>query len=433
MNTRDILANNIVEDYNKFYYDKSGVATYVEDKQVQEKSIESVKPEGTIIERLQEQNLQIQDVRWSYEDMNILSSGIDKLIDLQSHLNDLKVYKDNVKQLEAEDEDLERIIIAKERTIDDEIDGVIKKRKAEVSATFDSQLENTKVEIKKVKSKREKKKSKKVSERIKEETADLRSENDRLQEDIKNTMKNDGVPKIFNTRLFHALYYPKGLADIGIDSVCIVLLFLLLPNIIFRYVVKTDEPIVMALIYFGVILVFGAIYLAINAKLKNRYHETFKKVKEIRAKILINNKDIKKIKKSIQKDKDESNYGLEKYNKEIKELEDTMDLITSKKKEAIIEFESTQKTVIANEIREKNKPELLNLQQKHDEVHDLSKEYSQKVKELEMQLAATYEAYLGKEFMNLEKLEKLIKIMEAREGMVISEAMKLYKAQMLNG
>ena len=221
MNTRDILANNIVEDYNKFYYDKSGVATYVEDKQVQEKSIESVKPEGTIIERLQEQNLQIQDVRWSYEDMNILSSGIDKLIDLQSHLNDLKVYKDNVKQLEAEDEDLERIIIAKERTIDDEIDGVIKKRKAEVSATFDSQLENTKVEIKKVKSKREKKKSKKVSERIKEETADLRSENDRLQEDIKHTMKNDGVPKIFNTRLFHALYYPKGLADIGIDSVCI--------------------------------------------------------------------------------------------------------------------------------------------------------------------------------------------------------------------
>jgi len=189
----------------------------------------------------------------------------------------------------------------------------------------------------------------------------------------------------------------------------------------------------MGLIYFGVILVFGAIYLAINAKLKNRYHETFKKVKEIRAKILINNKDIKRINKSIQKDKDESNYGLEKYNKEIKELEDTMDLITSKKKEAIIEFESTQKTVIANEIREKNKPELLNLQQKHDEVHELSKEYSQKVKELEMQLAATYEAYLGKEFMNLEKLEKLIKIMEAREGMVISEAMKLYKAQMLNG
>ncbi|HAB62518.1 MAG TPA: hypothetical protein DCE48_17790, partial [Lachnospiraceae bacterium] len=320
MNTRDILANNIVEDYNKFYYDKSGVATYVEDKQVQEKLIESVKPEGTIIERLQEQNLQIQDVRWSYEDMNILSSGIDKLIDLQSHLNDLKVYKDNVKQLEAEDEDLERIIIAKERTIDDEIDGVIKKRKAEVSATFDSQLENTKVEIKKVKSKREKKKSKKVSERIKEETADLRSENDRLQEDIKHTMKNDGVPKIFNTRLFHALYYPKGLADIGIDSVCIVLLFLLLPNIIFRYVVKTDKPIVMGLIYFGVILVFGAIYLAINAKLKNRYHETFKKVKEIRAKILINNKDIKRINKSIQKDKDESNYGLEKYNIKIKEI-----------------------------------------------------------------------------------------------------------------
>lgn len=416
------------------YYDKNGEATLMENKHLQEKPSDlDYKPEGTIIERLQEQNVKIQDVRWSYDDMNILSSGIDKLIDLQSHLNDLKIYKDNVRQLEAEDEDLERIIIAKERTIDDEIDSVTKKRKAEVSATFDSQLDNTKVEIKKVKAKREKKKSKKVSERIKEETSDLRSENNRLQEDIKHTMKSDGVPKIFNSRLFHALYYPKGFTDIGIDLICVLLLFLLLPNIIFRYVVKTDEPIVMGLIYFAVILIFGAIYLALNAKLKNQYHETFKKVKEIRAKILINNKDINRIKKSIQKDKDESNYGLEKFNKEIKELEETLDLISDKKKEAIIEFESTQKTIIANEIREKNKPELLNLQQKHEEVHELSKEYSQKVKELEMQLAANYEVYLGKEFMNLDKLDKLIKIMESREGIVISEAMKLYKDQLLNG
>lgn len=454
MNTRDILANTIVEDYNKFYYDivncetlfhckelcyclftmiKSREATLMDNKQLQKKPSESnLKSEETIFERIQEQNLQIQDVRWSYDNMNILSSGIDKLIDLQSHLNDLKIYKDNVRQLEAEDEDLERIIIAKERTIDDEIDSVIKKRRAEVSATFDSQLDNTKVDIKKVKAKREKNKNKKVSERIKEETSDLRSENDRLQEDIKHTMKNDGVPKIFNTRLFHALYYPKGFADIGIDLICVIVLFLLLPNIIFRYVVETDKPFVMALIYFGVILVFGAIYLALNARLKNQYHATFKKVKEIRAKIQINNKDISRIKKSIQKDKDESNYGLERFNKEIKELEETMELIKSKKKEAIIEFESTQKTIIANEIREKNKPELLNLQQKHEEVHGLSKEYSQKVKELEMQLAATYEVYLGKEFMNLDKLEKLIKIMESREGMVISEAMKLYKDQILN-
>lgn len=401
--------------------------------ELQEKTSETdFSEDGTIIKRLQEQNLQIQDLRWSYDDMNILSSGIDKLIDLQSHLNDLKIYKDNLKQLEAEDEDLERIIIAKERTIDAEIDNVIKKRKAEVSATFDSQLDNTKADMKKVKAKREKQKNRKVSERIKEETEDLRRENKQLQEDIKHIVKNDRVPKIFNTRLFHALYYPKGLADAGIDFICILVLFLLLPNVIFRYVVKTDKPIIMALIYFCTILLFGAIYFALNARLKNQYHETFKKVKEIRSAILANNKEIKKIKKAIQKDKDESNYGLEKYNKDIKELEETMDLILNKKKESIIEFESTSKIIIANEIREKNKPELLNLQQKHEEVHELNKEYSNKVKELEMQLASTYETYLGKEFMNSDKLEKLIKIMESKEGMVISEAMKLYQDQLLN-
>ena len=51
---------------------------------------------------------------------------------------------------------------------------------------------------------------------------------------------------------------------------------------------------------------------------------------------------------------------------------------------------------------------------------------------LEMQLASTYETYLGKEFMNLDKLEKLIKVMETKDGMVVSEALKLYKEQVIN-
>ncbi|WP_310602230.1 hypothetical protein [Anaerosporobacter sp.] len=405
----------------------------MEDNQLEEKtSKEGSDVEETIVEKLQEQKLQIQDVRWSYDNINLLSSGIDKLVDLQSHLNDLKIYRENVKQLVVEDEDLERIIVAKERTIEDEVDNVIKKRKAEVSATFDSQLDNTKADIKKVKTKREKKKNKKVSERIQEETADLRSENAQLKDDISMVGKNNRVPRILNTRLIHALYYPKGWVDIGIDLICILVLFVLVPNIIFHCIVKVDKPIVMGCIYFGVILIFGAIYLALNAKLKNKYHETFKKVKEIRTKILANRKSMNKIKRSVKRDKDESNYGLEKYNKEITDLEETIEIITNKKKEAIAEFENTSKAIIANEIREKNKPELLNLQQKHEEVHELSKEYSSKVKELEMQLASTYETYLGKEFMNLDKLEKLIRIMESKEGMLISEALKLYQEQVLN-
>ena len=44
----------------------------------------------TSIERMQKQNLQIQEVKWTYQDSNILSSGIDRLIDLQNHLQDLK-------------------------------------------------------------------------------------------------------------------------------------------------------------------------------------------------------------------------------------------------------------------------------------------------------------------------------------------------------
>ncbi|WP_167958975.1 hypothetical protein [Anaerosporobacter faecicola] len=384
------------------------------------------------IERMQEQNLQIQDVKWSYEDMNILSSGIDKLIDLQNHLNDLQIYKANVKQLEAEDEDLERIIVVKERTIGEEVESVIKKRKAEVSSTFDSQLDNTKADVKKVRSRREKKKNKKVSERIMDETADLRRENAQLLEDSKHIMKTGEIPKILQLRLFHALYYPKGLADIGIDLLVVAIAFFLLPTIVYRFVFHTKNAIAIGFIYCIIIVLFGALYITINTLLKNRYHEIYQKVKELRGKMNKNDKEMRRIKKMVQKDQDESNYGLEKFNKEIKELEETMERIASKKKEALEEFETTSKEIISKEIWEKNKPELTNLQQKHEEVHELCKDYSNKVKELEMQLASTYETYLGKEFMNLDKLDKLIKIMDGKEGMVISEALKQYHNQSIN-
>lgn len=386
----------------------------------------------TSIERMQKQNLQIQEVKWTYQDNNILSSGIDRLIDLQNHLKDLKVYKDNVKQLEAEDDDLERIIAMKERAIADEVDSVVKKRRSEVTATFDSQIDNTKAEIKKVKSKREKRKSKKVSERIQDETQDIRNHYEQQREKIVSIMEDNGVPRFYNTRLFHALFYPKGLSDIGIDMICVITLFLLLPTIIYRYILQTDNDLIITIIYFCTIIVFGAIYLAINSKIKNKYHETFLKIKEVRTDMNNDKKSINKIKKSIQKDKDESNYGLEKFNKEIKELEKSMELILSKKKESLAEFDKTSRNIIADEIREKNKPELQNLQVKYEEVHELNKEYSNKVKELEMQLASTYEAYLGKEFMNLDKLEKLIKIMETKDSMVVSDALKIYKEQTLN-
>lgn len=386
----------------------------------------------TELKKIQEQSCQIQDLRWNYENSNILSGNIDKLIDLQNHLQDLNIYKDNVKRLEAEDEDLERIIFNKENAIEEDVETVIKKRRAELGSTYDSQIDNIKADIKKVKAKREKRKSKKVSERILDETADLRRENSLLKEDIKKTMKSGCVPRIFNTKLFHALYYPTGFADLLIDLICVIILFFILPNIVFRFILRTDKTFVITIIYLLFIVGFGTIYLFINTNVKNRYHETLTKVKEFRSKINDNIKGINKIKKSVQKDKDESNYGLEKFNKELVELEEAIEDIHNKKRAALDEYDKNSKMVLANEIREKNRPELENLQQKHEEVHTLSKEYSGKVKDLEMQLASSYETYLGKEFMNLDKLEKLINIMQSQDGMVVSDALKKYQEQINN-
>lgn len=384
------------------------------------------------LKAIQEQNVQIQEVKWSYQDNNILSSGVDRLLDLKSHLSDLQLYKENVKQLEAEDDDLDHLIMMKEKAIAEETESVVRKRRAEVLSTFENQIDNTKADIKKVKAKRERRKNKKISERISEETTSVRNELQQNKEDLKQQFRMDGVPSLLNTRLLHVLYYPVSIFDAFLDTIMVILALFVIPNLLVRYVFQTDTLFYVTLVYFIDVVLFLILYCSLSSLIKNRYKETYVKAKSIREKIIKNHREIKKIKRAIIKDKDESNYGLEKYNKELSDLEQVMDSIVEKRKHAVEQFEATTKGIIAQEVYENNKQELQNLQKKHEEVHELNKSYANKVKELEMQLASTYEAYLGKTFMNLEKLEKLIKIMESHDGMVVSDAIKLFQEQLLN-
>ena len=51
------------------------------------------------------------------------------------------------------------------------------------------------------------------------------------------------------------------------------------------------------------------------------------------------------------------------------------------------------------------------------------------VKETTLKITSEYEAYIGKDFTNVEKLDALIKIMEGGQAETISQAIDIYKVQ----
>lgn len=358
---------------------------------------------------------------------NILSGGLDDLNGLKDILWELDRLKDKNDALVTEEEKLEKAIKIKEKAIADEIAATTKKRKDEIEATYDEQFDKTRSRIKKIRNRKEKSKSAKISERIEAETAELKEEYRQLALESKALLKHNKVPIFCNTRLFYALFMPRGMGDLLIIALALVLVLLLLPCFIYFYLIPVKNMIYLMLVYFLTVIFFGGLYMLIDNNIKDKHKDTIKKVYKLRLRMTENKKDQEKIRKGILKDKDESQYGLDNFDQEISELDNELKYIQEQKKEALSVFENTTRFVIGEEIKARSQDELNNMKKQYGEVYIEIRDIEEKIKNLSMEIANNYEAFMGKEFMSIEKINILIDIMTDNDLKTISEAIGYYK------
>lgn len=358
---------------------------------------------------------------------NILSGGLEDLNGLKNILTELDGYKDKSDALVTEEAKLEKTIKNKEKAIADEIAATIKKRKDEIEATYDEQLEKTRSRIKKIRGRKEKSKSAKISERIEAETFQLREEYRQMLLESKAMLKQNKVPSFSNWKLFYALFLPRGMGDLAIIAVTLVVILLILPCFVYFYVIPEENMIYLILIYFITVIFFGGLYMLIDNGIKDKHKETIKRVYRLRLQIIDNKKKRDKIRKGILKDKDESQYGLDNFDQELSELDNELNSITEQKKEALSVFENTTRMIIGEEIRARSQDELNVLKKEYGQVYVEVRDTEDKIKNLSMETANHYEAYMGKEFMSIDKLNILIDIMTDNDLKTISEAIGYYK------
>ncbi len=358
---------------------------------------------------------------------NILSGGLEDLNRLKDILLDLNGQMDNNDVLVSEESKLEKTIKNKEKAIAEEIVSTGKKRKDEIEATFNEQLEKTRARMKKIRGKKEKSKSAKISERIDSETSQLKEEYRQMVLDTKTMLKQNKVPSFCNTKLFYALFLPTGMGDMAIIIIALFAILLVIPCFVYFYVIPKESMVYLILIYFVTVIFFGGLYMLIDNNIKDKHMETIKRVYRLRTQIADNKKKRDKIRKGILKDKDESKYGLDNFNQELIELEEELKSITEQKNEALSVFENTTRFVIGEEIKARSQEELTALKKEYGEVYVKVKETEENIKNLSMELAGNYEAYLGKEFMSVDKLNILCDIMTDNDLKTISEAMGFYK------
>lgn len=360
---------------------------------------------------------------------NVLSGGIETLYTIKENLLELEGYKESSKDWTFKEEQAEGQFEERQKAITDEVSIILKKRRQELESSFEEQMDQTKARIKKAKAKKDKQLGKKVSERIEEETADLTKERVRLEQELKAVFQKNHISRVFNHNWFHAVFMPCSLRDVGILLITAVLLFLVVPVGVYKFLLP-NKTLYLVLDYFVTILVFGGLYILTNRKIKENHAEAVIDMKAIRQKMAKNEKKRKAKARDIRKDKDDSIYGLDDMKEEILQLEEELSHLMEEKKNALVEFEATAKPAVVEEIKSRYEDEMRGLKDKVKAAHEEQKNAALKVKEFSVEIANRYETYLGKEWLTKESIDRLITIMQEENLTTIAEALNRYRAQL---
>lgn len=357
----------------------------------------------------------------------ILYGGVDTLYTMKENMLELEGYKEKSSELALKEDQIEKQIQCKEKALSEEIAIATKKRKLEIEASFDEQIDKVKARIKKVKTKKEKEKDSQISERIKAETSDLTTEKIRLKEEMRAVYQKNHIPRIFNNSLYYALFLPRSLKDICTILLTMFITLFVLPYLVVYKLLLPVGGLSLVIVYIVTVVIFGGLYLLINGKTKEQHTDAVIDMRAIRSKQAKNQKRINAIVKEIRKDKDESTYGLKSFTDEIEELENELKSIAEQKKEAVVEFETNTKSVIDEEIRADKKDELDALKVAHVHVYEEQKKMEDKVKLFSLEITNQYEKYVGKDMMSIGIIDSLIQTMQDGQANTVAEAISLYK------
>lgn len=359
---------------------------------------------------------------------SVLEGGIEEIEKIKEQVEELNKAKELEKELELKEKEAQQNLTQKENAVESEINSVTRQRREQLEATFDEQLKNIRGKLKTVEANKDKAKKKAMSQRIEEETEDLRSEEEELHITGRSVFKDENIPKMFNNRLFFALYFPSNPGDIGIVLLTLALAFFLVPFGIHTLFFDGMGTLYLALSYIVAILVFGGLYLLVG-KTKYKHLEALKRVKEIRKQIRENQKEQRKIKRQIEKDEDENPYNLKEFDREIDEYKKTIAEITEQKKNALQEFDQDRAKEIQRQIQQTHEEELKSLKEAYQEVYNQRKENLDKLNNQSVKLSTEYESILGKEALTLEKLDKMKEKIREEKAENIGEAMELLKQE----
>jgi uncharacterized protein (UPF0333 family) len=340
-----------------------------------------------------------------------------------------------IDQLKGQQKKMSRSIASEKKSISDEISQTIKKRKQEITESYDKRLDDNRMRKKKVENKRDKKKAERINKRIEGETKHISRDTKELQVEIKSLFKKEGVPGYCAKHLFYIMFWPRGFVELMQAFLSYIIYFVGVPAVITfifdKIIFEKKENINVAfwcvLVAAIVVILQLIIYFVLYNSTKNKHYSVIEQGRCIWDKIKANKRQEKAIRNSINKDKDESQYKLDAYDEQMSNLDGEADEIIREKKAALREFEEETVGHITDEINHRRLPKLESLEDEKRSLDNEIEENESMYSDQAMLVTKEYASYLGEDLCKYERIQSLISLMEDGHAQTVSDAISIYK------
>ena len=368
---------------------------------------------------------------------SIFNQNVDYLIQIRDEVSQCNQLEQYSKQLKDKQDKLQKAISQEEKSIHDEIVTTVKKRKSEIEKTYDDQLDAGRKKIKKAQDEKSKEKLERVGQRVDEETADVKEHTRQLKTEMATLFKKNHVPAFCRSELYYILFMPKGVKEILVLILFILIglggipygSYRLFSGVIFAGKKFAEAPYFMAIVIAVTLLVVLGIYFLIFNLTKVRHRDVIAEGRKIRNQMVANEKNVQAIKNAINKDKDESRYELGEFDERIAKLQAELDAVAQQKQNALTEFEQQTKQVITDEINNRRQGKVEDLKQQCAATGEEQGQTEEKIKESSLNIADRYAKYLGKNICKEETLNDILNIMQTEQIDTISEGITIYKGE----
>ena len=119
-------------------------------------------------------------------------------------------------------------------------------------------------------------------------------------------------------------------------------------------------------------------------------------------------------------------YGLESFDNRINSIGDNIKKTEEEKQNALREFEETVKPDLVKEVEGRYLDKLNLMREELAKKKDEYMKLDDLIKQQRIYISSNYEAYLGKDFMSMDKLSELNQIMKSDSADTIAQALAVY-------